>query len=149
MWDYPRPPRLEPAERRLRVSHHGVVVAETTRGLRILETSQPPAYYFPPGDVDRSLLRPNPASTLCEWKGVASYADVVADGDIATQAAWWYPDATGAFEPVRDHLAFYAQKLDCFVDDEQVDPNEGSFYGGWITSHVVGPFKGAPGTAFW
>lgn len=149
VWDYPRPPRLEPAGRRLRVTHAGSVVAETTQGLRVLETSQPPAYYFPPADVDQSLLRAIPGSTYCEWKGVAAYADVVVAGQVAEQAAWWYPSPSASFAEVADHVAFYAQKLACFVDDEQVDPNEGSFYGGWITSHVVGPFKGAPGTNFW
>lgn len=129
--------------------HAGVVVAETTDGLRILETSQPPAYYFPPGDVDRARLTPVSGSTYCEWKGVAAYADVVVGDQVAQQAAWWYPSPTGDFLDVADHVAFYAQKMDCFVDDEQVDANAGSFYGGWITSHVVGPFKGAPGTAFW
>ena len=150
VWDYPRPPRLERTDRRIRVAHGGAVVADTTAAWRVLETSQPPAYYLPPADVDRSLLVPSPEHTFCEWKGLASYASVRVPGHVAVDAAWWYPEPTAAFEPIRDHLAFYAQKLDeCWVDDEQVAANEGSFYGGWITSWVVGPFKGAPGTAGW
>lgn len=149
MWDYPRPPRLERTTASLRVEHRGVVIAATRQGLRVLETSQPPAFYLPPEDVDQRLLRANPLSTFCEWKGHASYVDVVVEGDVVAEAGWWYPSPTTAFAPLVGHLAFYAQKLDCFVDDEPVDANEGSFYGGWITSRVVGPFKGAPGTSFW
>lgn len=149
VWDYPRPPRLEETTAHLRVEHRGVVVAETTRALRVLETSQPPAFYLPPADVDRSLLRPAALSTWCEWKGAASYADLVHGDEVVAEAAWWYAEPTAGFEPLRDHLAFYAQKLDCFVDGEPVTANAGSFYGGWITSKVVGPFKGAPGTSFW
>jgi uncharacterized protein (DUF427 family) len=150
VWDYPRPPRVEPAGRRIRVLHADRTVADTTGAWRVLETSQPPAYYLPPHDVDLGLLRPSSTRTLCEWKGAASYWDLVVDGSVVEDAAWSYPSPTPAFEPIRDHLAFYAQKVDgCFVDDEQVRPNEGSFYGGWITSWVVGPFKGAPGTMGW
>ncbi|HEX2576470.1 MAG TPA: DUF427 domain-containing protein [Aquihabitans sp.] len=149
VWDYPRPPRLERTDRLVRVEHEGRVVAETRRGLRVLETSQPPAYYVPPDDVDRSLLRPSASSTWCEWKGAAAYVDLVTERGTIADVAWWYPSPSPGFEPLRDHLAFYAQKLDCSVDGEHVEPNEGSFYGGWITSWVVGPFKGAPGTSFW
>ena len=95
------------------------------------------------------LLRPNPHRTFCEWKGQASYVDVVAGGRVAEAAGWRYASPVPAFEPIRDHLAFYAQLLDCWVDGEPVTANEGSFYGGWITSRVVGPFKGGAGSAHW
>ena len=150
VWDYPRPPRLEQTTRRIRVVHAGATVADTTAAWRVLETSQPPAYYLPAADVDLSLLRTAPGRSFCEWKGVAAYFHVVVGDAVADQAAWSYPDPTPAFEPIAGHLAFYPQRVDgCFVDDEQVDPNEGDFYGGWITSDIVGPFKGAPGTLGW
>lgn len=150
VWDYPRPPRLERSDRRVRVVHAGRTVADTTAAWRVLETSQPPAFYLPPGDVDLDLLRPVSGRTFCEWKGEASYWDVVVDGTVAERAAWSYPDPTPSFAAIRDHLAFYPQRVDaCFVDDEQVAANDGDFYGGWVTSHVVGPFKGAPGTLGW
>lgn len=155
VWDYPRPPRVERTDARIRVVHRGVVVADTTAAWRVLETSQPPAYYLPPDDVDQSVVRPAATRTFCEWKGVASYVDVVvpdgAGGHVeVADAGWWYGDPNPRLEPIRGHLAFYAQKLDeCWVDLEQVGANEGSFYGGWITSKVVGPFKGAPGTLGW
>lgn len=158
VWDYPRPPRLEPVDWLIEVSHRGVTVARSTACLRVLETSQPPAYYVPIDDVAAELLRPGAGATVCEWKGVAAYADVVVpggdgepDGEIVVpDAAWTYPDPTPPFARLRNHWAFYAQKLDdCRVDGEPVDPNEGAFYGGWITANVTGPFKGGAGTSHW
>lgn len=150
VWDYPRPPRLERTASRVTVEHGGVVVADTTGAWRVLETSQPPAFYLPPGDIAMDLLHPATGRSFCEWKGPASYYDLVVGATTVEQAAWYYPSPTPAFAPIADHVAFYPQKLDgCFVDGEKVEPNQGSFYGGWITSKVVGPFKGAPGTMGW
>lgn len=150
VWDYPRPPRVEPAGHALRVVHRGVTVAETDRGLRVVETSQPPAYYFPPDDVALELLHTSSHRSWCEWKGMASYMDLHVGGQVVAEAAWYYPAPVSGFEALADHLAFYPQKVEaCYVDGERVEPNDGGFYGGWITSRVVGPFKGAPGTASW
>ena len=150
VWDYPRPPRLEPSASHIVVELGGRILADTSRSLRVLETSQPPAYYLPPDDVDVARLEPSPTRTVCEWKGVASYVSVVVDGRRVADAGWCYPSPAPAFEALRGHFAFYAQVMDrCLVDGEVVDPNEGSFYGGWITSKVVGPFKGGAGSAGW
>ena len=150
MWDYPRPPRIEPSSEHLTVSFGGRTIADTHRSLRVLETSQPPAYYVPRADVDMDLLVPALGRSFCEWKGEASYFDVVLDPMTRTdQAAWTYEHPTEPFEAIRNHLAFYAQKLSCTVDGESVDANQGTFNGGWITSKVVGPFKGGPGSAWW
>jgi len=149
VWDYPRPPRTERTNRHLVVSAAGVLIADTQRAHRVLETSQPPAYYFDPADVRVDHLRPSTHTTLCEWKGLASYYDVVVGDAVVTNAAWTYLNPAPQFAEIRDHLAFYAQALDCSVDGEAVVGNEGTFYGGWITSHVVGPFKGGVGTAHW
>jgi uncharacterized protein (DUF427 family) len=150
VWDYPRPPRLERTDRHLVVEHRGVVVADTTAAWRVLETSQPPAYYLPRQDVAMELLEPAELRTFCEWKGLADYVDLVVEGERVAEAAWCYPDPTPSFEAIRDHLAFYPQRVDaCYVDGERVQANEGGFYGGWITSWVIGPFKGGPGTLGW
>jgi len=150
VWDYPRPPALERTDSHLVVEHAGVVVAETRRGWRVLETSQPPAYYFPPDDVRLDLLEPSRHRTFCEWKGQASYRSIRVGERVAADAAWLYERPTERFVPITDHLAFYAQLVDrCTVDGETVEANEGTFYGGWITSNVVGPFKGGAGTAGW
>lgn len=141
VWDYPRPPRIEPTARRIRVVHGGAVIADTTHALRVLETSHPPVYYVPKSDIQAEALAPSRRQTFCEFKGSARYFDVAGVAD----AAWTYDDG-----PLAGHVAFYASKLDeCFVDDERARPQEGGFYGGWITSDLVGPFKGGPGSAGW
>jgi uncharacterized protein (DUF427 family) len=150
VWDYPRPPRLEPTRRHLLVVHAGAVVAETRRGHRVLETSHPPTYYFPPEDCDLALLVPAPGASVCEWKGRAEYRTVRVGEREAPNAAWLYPSPTPAFAPIRGHLAFFPGRVDeCLVDGERALPQEGGFYGGWITADLAGPFKGARGTVGW
>ncbi len=150
VWDYPRPPHLERTDGHVVVEFGGVVIADTTRALRVLETSQPPAFYLPLEDVARDRLVPSTTRTFCEWKGLASYVSVVVRDRRAEDAGWFYEHPSPGFEALTGHLALYAQKMDaCRVDDELVDPNEGSFYGGWITSRVVGPFKGGTGSTGW
>jgi len=150
VWDFPRPPRLERVDWRVRVVHAGATIVDAPHALRILETSQPPAYYVADEFVDHGLLERSERRTFCEWKGLAEYADIVVGDVRVADAGWTYPDPSSAFPEVRDHWAFYAQKVDeCWIDDERVTSNEGSFYGGWVTANVTGPFKGAPGTSHW
>jgi uncharacterized protein (DUF427 family) len=152
VWDYPRPPRLEPSARVLRIVHAGVVLAETARALRILETSHPPVYYLPQADIDMSLMRQSPRrGSFCEFKGVATYwAIEVAGAPRVEDAAWSYASPTKPYAALRNYLAFYASRVDeCTVDGERVQAQPGDFYGGWITSDLKGPFKGAPGTLGW
>ncbi len=150
VWDFPRPPRLERVDWRVRVVHAGATIVDAPHALRILETSQPPAYYVADEFVDHGLLERSERRTFCEWKGLAEYADIVVGDVRVADAGWTYPDPSSAFPEVRDHWAFYAQKVDeCWIDDERVTSNEGSFYGGWVTANVIGPFKGAPGTSHW
>jgi uncharacterized protein (DUF427 family) len=150
VWSYPRPAIAAPSAQRLRIVHRGVVVADTTRGVRTLETSHPPTYYFPPDDVDGRLLRPASGRSLCEWKGEARYYNVSVDDEILSKVGWSYPSPTSPFAILKDHLAFYAESFDlCTVDGERVTPQPGGFYGGWITSREAGPFKGKPGSRLW
>jgi uncharacterized protein (DUF427 family) len=150
VWDYPRPPALVPCERRVRIVLGGETVADSTRAMRVLETSHPPGIYVPPGDWADGALIPASGRSLCEWKGVASYFDVHGGGRVAPAAAWAYPEPVLAFAALRDHVSVYPGRMDaCFLDEEEVRPQEGSFYGGWITADLVGPFKGAPGTMGW
>lgn len=150
-WDYPRPPRLEPCTRRVRVELGGLVVADSTHALRVLETSHPPGIYVPPQDITPGTLRASSRrATVCEWKGAAAYFDVVAAAATAEGAAWTYPAPTAAFADLRDHVSFYPGRVDaCYLDDELVTAQEGDFYGGWITADIEGPFKGPPGTWGW
>ena len=150
VWDYPRPPLIEPTPRRLRVVFGGQTIADTTRGYRVCETSHPPGYYIPQDDIDMNALDASQRRSFCEWKGQADYWTVRAGGQIARDAAWSYPTPTTRFAAIRDHISFYPQLMEaCFVDDEQVIAQAGDFYGGWRTSDIVGPFKGERGTEFW
>lgn len=150
VWDYPRPPRVEASHKLVRVEFAGEVVAETTRALRVLETSHPPVYYIPPEDVRSEVLRPSRRRTWCEFKGEAHYYDLVVGGREAKEAAWYYPDPNARFAAIRDHVAFYPGRVDdAYVDGERVAAQAGDFYGGWVTADIEGPFKGGPGTAGW
>jgi uncharacterized protein (DUF427 family) len=150
VWDYPRPPRLEPCARHLEVYFNGTRIADTTRGYRILETSHPPVYYFPPEDVQAASLRLVGRGSYCEWKGEASYYTVRVGDQEAAAAAWCYPRPTGLFAAITNYIAFYAGRMEvCLIDGERVRPQPGGFYGGWVTDDVVGPFKGEPGTEGW
>ncbi len=159
VWDYPRPPRLEPTSQRLRVTHRGVLLAETARAVRILETSHPPVFYILQPDIAMQYLLPSARrGSFCEWKGAAAYWTVDVSAALAApdaearrpDAAWSYAKPAQPYAALRDHLAFYASRVDeCLVDGERVQAQAGDFYGGWITSAVRGPFKGGPGTLGW
>jgi uncharacterized protein (DUF427 family) len=151
VWDYPRPPRVELSARRVRVVLGGAVIADTTRSHRVLETSHPPVYYVPLEDVADRALQPVGRRTFCEWKGDASYFDVIGgDGRRVSRGAWTYLAPRPAFAVIRDAVAFYPGLMDeCTLDGERVDAQPGDFYGGWITSDIVGPFKGGAGTSGW
>jgi uncharacterized protein (DUF427 family) len=149
VWDYPRPPAIVPTDRLVRVQHAGTLIGETRRAIRVLETSQAPAFYLPPDDLDWTRLDPSAGASFCEWKGQADYLAVVIGDERIDDAGWRYRSPTPAFEAIRDHVAFYPQKLECFVDGERAQPMPGGFYGGWITHEIVGPFKGGAGSAHW
>jgi uncharacterized protein (DUF427 family) len=150
VWDYPRPPRLERTERHIQIVFNDVTIADTRSAWRVLETSHPPVYYLPREDLKVDTLMENPRQSFCEWKGVARYLDIRVGDLAAPGSGWYYPNPTDDFRPIRDHVAFYPGVMDrCVVDGEIVRPQPGGFYGGWITSDIVGPFKGEPGTEFW
>jgi len=149
-WDYPRPPALEATSAHLEVVLGGVTIANTRRAYRVLETSHPPNYYVPPDDIVPGALARVDGSSFCEWKGRAHYFDVRGGDQVAPRAAWGYDTPNERFEAIRGFVAFYPALMDaCFVDGERVEPQDGGFYGGWVTSAVVGPFKGGPGTRGW
>lgn len=150
VWDYPRPPRVEESDELVEVVLGGVVVASTTTSWRVLETSHPPTYYLPRDAFVDGALRPATGRTWCEWKGAASYFDLVGGDRVAERAAWTYADPTAGFEVIAGAVAVMPGLVDrCLVDGEVVEAQPGGFYGGWITSRVTGPFKGGPGTHGW
>ncbi|WP_156690227.1 DUF427 domain-containing protein [Mycobacterium sp. Marseille-P9652] len=150
VWDYPRPPRVEPFTGRITVELGGEVIASTSEAFRVLETSHPPTYYLPSTAFVPGALRPASGSSWCEWKGQAAYYDLVGGGVVAPRAAWTYPKPTAGFEAIAGAVAVMAAQVDrCTVNGETVVPQPGGFYGGWITSWVAGPFKGVPGSMGW
>jgi uncharacterized protein (DUF427 family) len=160
VWDYPRPPAVDTdGGEDVRVVLGGAEIARTRQAVRVLETSHPPTYYLPldafGAHVLRGALEPHP--TFCEFKGVATYWDLVTGRTSLPRAGWSYERPAPGYEALRHHVALMPALLDravrpddgCFVDGERVRPQEGGFYGGWVTSRVRGPFKGAPGTGAW
>jgi uncharacterized protein (DUF427 family) len=150
VWDYPRPPRLEVSDEDVEVWLGGVRIARTNRSWRVLETSHPPTYFLPRAAFTDGSLRPAVGSSWCEWKGRASYLDLVGGDTVAPRAGWFYASPTPGFEDITDAVAVMPGQVDrCVVGGETVRPQDGGFYGGWITDRVVGPFKGGPGSHGW
>lgn len=149
VWDYPRPPMVVDDTRLVQVRLGDVLVAETHAARRILETASPPTFYLPREALRFECLRTDPETSLCEWKGRANYFSVCVDTHCVKNAGWTYPEPFAEFAAVKDYLAFYPGRLECYVAGERVRAQAGGFYGGWITAEIVGPFKGQPGTAGW
>lgn len=150
VWDYPRPPSVEPSSEHLVVEFGGRVIADTTDSFRVCETSHPPTYYLPFSCFAGGVLRPTPGGTWCEWKGMASYFDVHSGEEVIPSGAWTYETPNDRFTDLVGHVAIYPGKVDrCTIDGETVQAQGSDFYGGWITSRVTGPFKGPPGTMGW
>ncbi|MGD8698857.1 MAG: DUF427 domain-containing protein [Gemmatimonadales bacterium] len=149
VWDYPRPPRLERDRRRVEVRSGDILVADSERAFRILETASPPTFYLPPDDVNLQYLERSARSSLCEWKGRADYWNLIAGERRIEEAAWSYATPFEGFEAVAGFFSFYPAKLECYVDGQRVQPQPGGFYGGWVTPEIVGPYKGEPGTGGW
>ena len=150
VWDYPRPPAIRVSDEQIVVVLGGIEICETTTSWRVLETSHPPTYYLPRSAFRADALVPTSGQSFCEWKGQASYLDVVGGTKVAPRAAWYYPQPEPAYAALRGHVAVYAGAMDrCLVDGEVVVPQPGGFYGGWITSAVSGPFKGVLGSTGW
>ena len=149
VWDYPRPPKVVADERLVRVLVADEVVAETRSAVRVLETASPPTFYLPRADVRTEYLVPGSGGSFCEWKGQAQYWSVHVGPHRLDDAGWGYPEPLPPYEELADRVSFYPARLTCFVGDERAEPQPGGFYGGWVTSELVGPFKGKPGTEWW
>ena len=145
VWDFPRPPAIVADAREVIVRRGGLEIARSRSTQRLLETSHPPTFYIPRADVRFEHLVRLGGGSLCEWKGPCTYYDVAG----VSRAAWSYEAPFPEAESIREHIAFYAHELECTVAGERVRPQSGGFYGGWITSELVGPFKGDPGTSGW
>lgn len=144
VWDYPLPPRLEAGKRRVRVEFRGRLIADSRKAFRVLEQGHPPTWYLPPQDVDEQFFVPSERRTFCEWKGEAHYRSLKLAEDVRPDAAWFYSEPAAAFAAIKGYIAFYPGKVDgCWLDEEPIQAQPGGYYGGWISSDVVGPFKGS------
>lgn len=150
VWDYPRPPRVEDTTKHIQIIFNGETIADTFRAKRALETSHPPNYYIPIEDIKMEYLTKSVHKTYCEWRGSASYYNLTVGSQTVPNVAWYYEEIFREYEQLKNHLGFYPRSMDaCYVDGEKVTPQAGDFYAGWITSDIVGPFKGEPGTRGW
>jgi len=150
VWDYPRPPRVERSSKHILVVFNDKTIAETSKAIRVLETSHPPVYYIPLRDVQQQFLSRSDHQSYCEFKGLATYYTLKVNDKVSENAAWSYHNPSIGYDSIKDHVAFYPGRVDaCYVDGEYVQTQDGDFYGGWITSDLEGPFKGGPGTAGW
>ena len=151
VWDYPRPPRLERSPKQIKIVVNNIAIADSKNTYRVLETSHPPVYYIPLEEIKSEYLKPsNQQRSFCEWKGFASYYNLVVKDKEISNAGWYYPQPTEYFTPIKNYVAFYPSKMDaCYVNDELVQAQAGDFYGGWITKDIVGPFKGGVGSWGW
>jgi uncharacterized protein (DUF427 family) len=149
VWDYPRPPVIVDDRRLVQVRLDDVLIADTRAARRVLETASPPTFYLPPDSVQCDCLRPDTGSSFCEWKGRAMYFSVCVGTHCVKNAAWSYPEPLAEFAAIKGYLAFYPDRLECYVDGERVRAQAGGFYGGWISDEIDGPFKGESGTAGW
>lgn len=149
VWDFPRPPRLVSDTREVIIRWGDIEVARSRRAVLVLETSHPPSFYLPWGDITKGLLKPAGGGSFCEWKGPAKYWHLVQENLKLPNVAWSYPEPLPGAEALADCVSFYPASLDCRVDGAVVLPQPGTFYGGWITQELVGPFKGEPGSEHW
>jgi uncharacterized protein (DUF427 family) len=150
VWDFPRPPRIEPMAALVRVEFGGCLIAESANALQVLETASPPTIYVRPGDVRRDVLVDSATTTLCEWKGRARHLGVAVGRHRAADVAWTYDDPFPEFEALRGYLSFHPARVDrCWIGEAIALPQPGAYYGGWVTPDLVGPFKGAPGSEGW
>lgn len=150
VWDYPRPPVCKPDARLIRVCLGKLEIAETRSAIRILETASPPTVYLPRSDIRMDLLVSSQGGSFCEWKGSATYWSIrLSSGTTLKNAAWSYDTPSQRFSSIENYLSFYPAIVDCFINDEEVRPQPGGFYGGWVTDEIVGPYKGDTGTSHW
>jgi uncharacterized protein (DUF427 family) len=138
--EYPRPPRTESSSEHIIIEFAGEVIADTRRAIRVLETGHPPSYYLPPEDVRVEFLERVPnLSTFCEWKGIANYYSIRVGDRTSDEAGWCYADPAPDYREIRHFISFYPGRVDRItVDGEVVRPEPGDYYGGWITSRIVG-----------
>ncbi|MEX1220268.1 MAG: DUF427 domain-containing protein [Solirubrobacterales bacterium] len=134
----------------MKISSGETTIASTERALRVCETAGAPVIYIPATDISPGLLQPAAGrGSYCEWKGAATYFDLITEDQVIPNAAWTYPAPSPGFDQISDHISFYPALVECRLGDELVRPQAGGFYGGWVTDEITGPIKGEPGSEGW
>ena len=147
--DYPIPPRVDPVDSHIRIECNGIVIAESSRAIRVLEHGHPPAYYLPPEDIRVELIVPETNLTACEWKGTAHHYGLDVGGERRPSVAWCYPEPLPGYESIAYYVAFAPiEGLRCTVDGALVQTTTGIADGGWITPSIAGPFAQEPSSDF-
>ena len=149
VWDYPRPPVIVADQRQILIKRGDIEICNTCKAVRILETAGAPTFYFPPSEINQEHLIEAGGGSWCEWKGRAAYWSVHVGGEVLESVGWSYPDPFPEYEGIKDYLSFYPSELECYIEGERVAPQPGGFYGGWVTSEIVGPIKGEPDSENW
>lgn len=89
----------------------GAVLGESTNAIELIEGDYPPVIYIPRADIAMAFLEPTDVSSTCPYKGKASYFTIIAKSGPIANAAWSYEDPIDAVAAIKDHLAFYADKV--------------------------------------
>jgi uncharacterized protein (DUF427 family) len=106
------PVAITPSTKRVRVTFGGQVIADTTKALTLREASYPAVLYIPRADAKMDLLKKTDHATHCPYKGDASYFSIQAGGKAAENAVWSYEQPFPAMAEIKDHLAFYPNRVD-------------------------------------
>jgi uncharacterized protein (DUF427 family) len=106
------PITVEPTAQRVTVRLRGRVVADTENALTLREASYPPVQYVPLTDVDAAVLESSTHTSWCPYKGTATYYDLAVGDDVAAAAAWTYVKPHDAVAAIKDHVAFYPDRVD-------------------------------------
>jgi uncharacterized protein (DUF427 family) len=106
------PITVTPNPARIVVTVAGQVVADTTRALTLQESTYPAVQYLPLADVEPSLIERTETSSYCPFKGDASYYSIPAGGDKSVDAIWVYEHPHDAVAEIKDHVAFYPDRVD-------------------------------------
>jgi len=105
------PITIEPASMRVKVTANGHIIADTVEALVLREATYPAVFYIPRKDANLALLSRSDHSTYCPYKGDASYFSLPAGADRAENAIWTYEAPYDAVASIRDHLAFYPDRV--------------------------------------
>ncbi|MDW3682057.1 DUF427 domain-containing protein [Cupriavidus sp. CV2] len=114
--DANHPIAIEPNPSRVVVTLAGHVIADTRDALTLREARYPAVLYIPRKDVDMTLLKRSDHTTYCPYKGDCAYFSIPSGGERSVNAVWTYEEPYAAVAPIKDHLAFYTDRIDAIEE---------------------------------